>query len=368
MALRGGAARLLGAAAAQQQLISGGAAAAAGATAAPSGLLARLASGAAASTSSAAWRSGAGGCGAAAAAAAPSDGGWRGYARGARPSDAPRGEWRRRGGPAGGASPGGGGGGGAAPWLELSALQLGRLPRNCAPTAGLRGAAPLGGDPFRDADERSLRPIQVDGSAGDDLEDPLLLRQQLEGSALPNEFKRSHFITPDWDELLVDVNRTVKVTKGGKVETLHALVVVGNGAGLLGVGTHSGKNVQKVMLDAELKAYQNLAPIPRYRGHTLFHPIDVTLRKVRLQAWPRPLGFGVTASPLVTALCDLAGVKNVTVKLSGNRKNARNVVQTFVEAFGGQSPPHDGVEGSGVYMREVLKRLPCGLRRGVDVP
>ena len=38
----------------------------------------------------------------------------------------------------------------------------------------------------------------------------------------------------------------------------------------------------QVMLDAQLKAYSNLMPIPRYRGHTIFHPLDVTQRKVHL--------------------------------------------------------------------------------------
>jgi small subunit ribosomal protein S5 len=44
-------------------------------------------------------------------------------------------------------------------------------------------------------------------------------------------------------------------------------------------------------------------------------------------------------------------------------------LQVFVEAMSNQSLPHDGVEGTGVYMREVFaKKLPCGLQRGVDVP
>lgn len=47
----------------------------------------------------------------------------------------------------------------------------------------------------------------------------MLLRQQLENSALPNEFKRAQLGSPDWDEILLDVNRTIKVTKGGKVRT-----------------------------------------------------------------------------------------------------------------------------------------------------
>jgi hypothetical protein len=64
--------------------------------------------------------------------------------------------------------------------------------------------------------------LQIDGAYDPVLEEPMLLRQQLEGSALPNEFKRAHFISPDWDEILLDVNRTVQVTKGGKVGRLFA--------------------------------------------------------------------------------------------------------------------------------------------------
>jgi small subunit ribosomal protein S5 len=89
-----------------------------------------------------------------------------------------------------------------------------------------------------------------------------------------------------------------------------------------------------------------------------------------MQIWPRKCGFGLTASPLITQLCDLAGIKDASVKVTGRRRNIRNVVHTFVEALLGQSLPHDGVEGSGVYMREVFysNALPCGLKRGVHVP
>jgi hypothetical protein len=58
------------------------------------------------------------------------------------------------------------------------------------------------------------------------LEEPMLLRQQLEGSALPNEFKRAHFISPYWDEILLDVNRTIQVTKGGKVSSTLPVVML----------------------------------------------------------------------------------------------------------------------------------------------
>lgn len=92
-------------------------------------------------------------------------------------------------------------------------------------------------------------------------------------------------------------------------------------------------------------------------------------QQIRLQIWPRVAGFGITASPLITQLCELIGLSDVTVKVTGRRKNIRNVVNAFVEALSSQSLPHDGVEGTGVYMREVYhaKTLPCGLKRGVDV-
>jgi len=86
--------------------------------------------------------------------------------------------------------------------------------------------------------------------------------------------------------------------------------------------------------------------------------------------WPRPEGFGITASPLVQQLCGLAGMRNVTVKLTGRRRNVDNVVKAWLHAVTTQALPHDGVEGSGVYVREVYHRekLPLGLQRGVDVP
>jgi small subunit ribosomal protein S5 len=88
-----------------------------------------------------------------------------------------------------------------------------------------------------------------------------------------------------------------------------------------------------------------------------------------MRVWPRTSGSGVTASPLMTTLCDLVGIHDVTIKLDGRRKNVANAVKTFVDAMSSQSLPHDGVEGSGVYMREVFPgRLYWGLQRGVDLP
>jgi hypothetical protein len=62
---------------------------------------------------------------------------------------------------------------------------------------------------------------QVDGSRDEMLEDPLMVRQQLEGSALPGPFKRAQLMG-FWNELLLESRRTVKITKGGKVRARRA--------------------------------------------------------------------------------------------------------------------------------------------------
>ncbi|KAI8474708.1 MAG: hypothetical protein J3K34DRAFT_407089 [Monoraphidium minutum] len=195
-----------------------------------------------------------------------------------------------------------------------------------------------------------------------------MFRELIEKSGLPAELKRAAFEQP-WEELLVDARRTVKVTSKGRLETLHVTTAVGNMNGLMGIGMAAGSELQQVMLNSVVAAYRNVVPIPLYRAHTIYHPVDYQFRKLRIRMWPRPLGFGLTASPMLESLCGLAGLRNATIKLNGRRRNVDNVVKAFMHALSSQSLPHDGVEGSGVYVREVYHKakLPFGLQRGADV-
>lgn len=83
---------------------------------------------------------------------------------------------------------------------------------------------------------------------------------------------------------------------------------------------------------------------------------------------PRHDGWGVKASDLLSELCGLVGIKNISIKMTGRSKNKFYVAQCLQEALATQSMPHDGIEGTGVYVREVYNgKLPMGLKRGVDV-
>lgn len=81
---------------------------------------------------------------------------------------------------------------------------------------------------------------------------------------------------------------------------------------------------------------------------------------------PPPLSC-VVPQPLTTAPHPRACFSPRSV--TGRRRNKLNVIKLWLHALKNQSLPHDGVEGSGVYMREVLPgKLPYKLQRGVDVP
>lgn len=249
-----------------------------------------------------------------------------------------------------------------------------------SPALPAEASDPMAG---RLADDYCQRNREEDDGA-DASEARLFYREHIERAALPAAVKRALFAEPEFQELVYDVRRTAKVTTAGRLMAYHATVVVGNLDGLLGVGEARGASLQRVLMDAHLRAYERVRPIPRYRGHTIYHPLDVTHHKARVRMWPRPAGWGVVASDTLSALFELAGVRDVTAKSSGRRKHKAHVLRAFLSAVEGQSLPHDGVEGSGVYVREVAyqaggsagaprggadgARLPWRLKRGVDVP
>lgn len=201
----------------------------------------------------------------------------------------------------------------------------------------------------------------------DTLEFMLWLKEKFmkQDTGLPDGTKELIF-SHHWDKALIDVRRTVKVTKSTKLETYHAVACVGNFEGLFGVGITSSNSSQHVVGEAYIKAYQNLVPIPLYRNHTVYHRIEHKFHTIKMIIMPRPEGFGVVASPVLRELCNMIGIKNISIKVYGRhgRKNKFDLVKCFLEAMQRQSAAHHGIEGTGVYAKEVYyrPRLPFGLR------
>ena len=137
------------------------------------------------------------------------------------------------------------------------------------------------------------------------------------------------------------------------------------------MGHAKAGNAQGAIADAYVDAFARVIAVPLYRGHTLYHRVESTHHKLRLILMPRPEGWGLKCNDLMEELCNMIGLKNLTVQVSGRRKSKTSVVRALLAALQAAGTPHDGVEGSGTYVREVFHRpnhLPMRLRRGVELP
>lgn len=131
---------------------------------------------------------------------------------------------------------------------------------------------------------------------------------------------------------VVDVNRTCKGTRSGGLYRFSAMVVVGNGEGVLGWGQGKAAEVAAAVRKAYQRACRNLYPIPRYNAHTIPEPATATFGKVKVIMYPKAAGRGTVASSLVTHICKLAGIHDIGVKVHGSR-NPRNTVKCLFKAF-----------------------------------
>jgi small subunit ribosomal protein S5 len=132
-------------------------------------------------------------------------------------------------------------------------------------------------------------------------------------------------------DTVVSINRVTKVVKGGKNLSFSALVVVGDGHGIVGYGVGKAKEVPSAIKKGIEAAKKNLIRVP-LKGSTIPHPVvgDFGSGKVLLK--PAPDGTGIIAGGAVRAVVESAGVTNVLTKSLGSA-NAHNVVRAAFTAL-----------------------------------
>ncbi len=124
---------------------------------------------------------------------------------------------------------------------------------------------------------------------------------------------------------LVKINRVAKVVKGGKRFSFSALVVVGDGAGWVGVGKGKAAEVPPAIAQAAGRAKKQLIHVPLSHGSI---PHDVHGRFCGEHVFMKPAkeGTGIIAGGAVRAILEVLGVHNIIAKTLG-RGNPYNVVQ-----------------------------------------
>ncbi|CAM6098576.1 unnamed protein product [Calypogeia fissa] len=153
---------------------------------------------------------------------------------------------------------------------------------------------------------------------------------------------------------VIDVNRTVKVTKGGKVQSFSAVVITGNYDGVVGFGKGKASEVGRAIDKASLKALNNLHYFERFQGHTIFHEHDSKFEKTKIYLWPGRSGTGMRASTTVGGILRLAGFKNVKSKVVGSRHPFNTVKAVFKTLSEIESPEEVGERRGRVVVESHL--------------
>lgn len=143
---------------------------------------------------------------------------------------------------------------------------------------------------------------------------------------------QSSILNPNDYELndrVVHINRVSKVVKGGRRFSFSALVVVGDGQGIVGVGLGKAGEVPEAIRKGVEKARKSLIQIPLIDGRTLPHDVIGISGAGRVLMQPASPGTGVIAGGPVRAVVESAGVSDVLTKTLGTN-TPRNVVNAVM--------------------------------------
>ena len=152
-------------------------------------------------------------------------------------------------------------------------------------------------------------------------------------------------------ERVVAINRVAKVVQGGRRFSFTALVVVGDGEGLVGVGYGKAKEVPAAIAKGVEEAKKHFFRVPRIQG-TIPHPVQGEKAAGVVMLRPASPGTGVIAGGSARAVLECAGIRDVLAKSLGS-DNAINVVHATVEALKSLEEPEAVAKRRGLPVADV---------------
>ncbi len=153
-------------------------------------------------------------------------------------------------------------------------------------------------------------------------------------------------------DTVVGIQRVAKVTKGGRTFSFTAIVVVGDGNGIVGHGLGKAGEVIDAIQKGIEDAKKNLIKVPVING-TVPHEQYGKYSGGRVFIKPASHGTGVIAGGAMRAVLESAGVKDVLAKSKGS-SNPHNVVKATIDALSKLRDPYTVAEQRGVKLSKVF--------------
>ena len=156
------------------------------------------------------------------------------------------------------------------------------------------------------------------------------------------------------EEKRVHVNRVSKVVKGGRRFSFNAIVVVGDGNGVVGHGLGKANEVSDAIQKGFDNAKKNLIRVPLTKSGSIYHQVVGKAGAGTVLLRPASEGTGVIAGGAVKNLLDVAGVHNILSKSQGS-SNPHNMVKAAFQALKDLTDPVEVAQRRGITMNKVFE-------------
>ena len=156
---------------------------------------------------------------------------------------------------------------------------------------------------------------------------------------------------PEYIEKVVYLNRVSKTVKGGRIFKFAALVVVGDGKGMVGYGLGKAAEVSEAILKGIADAKKNMTKIT-LDGTTIPHEVIGTFGAGRVLLKPAPVGTGIIAGGTVRAVMEAVGVSNIRAKCLRSH-NPQNVVKATMQGLQSLRGPEEVARIRGKNVDEI---------------